>query len=286
MNNADFTYREIPKLNKRVHRLGLAFDNGIEAEGIQAALDRGVNYLFWVNRNKGAAREVVKAALERDRERYVFAGGATLGFSAGSLRRAAERLLRSFELEYIDVFQLYWLGKMSALTKSVEQELVRLREEGLVRAIGVSIHDRKRAAKLAVESPLDLLMVRYNAAHPGAETDIFPSYATRRPITVAYTATSWRKLLTAPEGWEGKVMSPGDCYRFCLSSPFVDVVLSAADNRKQIDENLDALEKGPLSSEEDEWIRHFGEFVHGIRGLRGVRWRLQIERKRMRPRRD
>ncbi len=286
MDNTDFTYREIPLLNKRVHRLGLAFDHGIEAEGIRAALDRGVNYLFWVNSNKGVAHEVVKEALKQDRQRYVFAGGASLGYLAGSLRRAAERLLRSFELEYIDVFQLYWLGKMSAWTKSVEKELVRLREEGLVRAVGVSIHDRKRAAMLAVESPLDLLMVRYNAAHPGAETDIFPSYAERRPITVAYTATSWRKLITAPEGWGQKGMSPQDCYRFCLSSPFVDVVLSAADNRKQIEENLDALEKGPLSPEEDEWIRRFGEFVHGITGLRGVRWRLQIEANRKRPRRD
>ena len=265
---------------------GLAFDNGIEAEGIEAALDRGVNYLFWVNTNKSAAHEVVKAALKRDRERYVFAGGASFGFFAGSLRRAAERLLRSFELEYIDVFQLYWLGKMASLTKSVEQELVRMREEGLVRAIGTSIHDRKRAAKLAVESPLDLLMLRYNAAHPGAEIDIFPCYAKRRPLTVAYTATSWRKLITAPEGWDGEVMSPGDCYRFCLNSPFVDVVLSAADNRKQIEQNLDALEKGPLSPEEDEWIRRYGEFVRGIRGLKGIRSRVMIELKRVGPRRD
>jgi aryl-alcohol dehydrogenase-like predicted oxidoreductase len=286
MNNSDFTFREMPALNKRVHRLGLAFNNGIEAEGIEAALDRGVNYLFWLNTDKRTAREVVRAALKRDRERYVFAGGASLGFIAESLRRAAERLLRSFELEYIDVFQLYWLGKMALLTKSVERELVRLREEGLVRAIGVSIHDRKHAAKLAVESPLDLLMVRYNAAHTGAETDIFPSYAKRRPLTVAYTATSWRKLITAPEGWDGRVMSPGDCYRFCLSSPFVDVVLSAADNRKQMEENLDAMEKGPLSPEENEWIRRYGEYIHGIKGLRGVRSRVLLELKRILPRRD
>ena len=38
----------------------------------------------------------------------------------------------------------------------------------------------------------------YNAAHPGAEMDIFPHYAARRPLTVAYTATSWRKLLKKP----------------------------------------------------------------------------------------
>jgi len=39
--------------------------------------------------------------------------------------------------------------------------------EGKVRALGVSIHDRPRAGALAEESILDLLMIRYNAAHPG-----------------------------------------------------------------------------------------------------------------------
>ena len=35
-------------------------------------------------------------------------------------------------------------------------------------------------------------MIRYNAAHPGAERDIFPHLEARRPAVVAYTATSWR----------------------------------------------------------------------------------------------
>lgn len=263
MNESDFLYRDLPGLDKGVHRLGLAFSSGIEPEGIELALDRGINYLFWTNFSKDPQQEVVQAALKRDRERYVFCGGATLGFFAGSLRRAATKLLRRFELEYLDVFQLYWLGKMSSFTKSVQQELVRLREEGLARAVGVSIHDRKRAARLAVDSSLDLLMLRYNAAHPGAETDIFPSYATRRPLTVAYTATSWRKLLKRPKGWDGPVMTPGDCYRFCLANPDVDLVLSAPKNRAQIEENLDGLAKGPLTTEEDEWMRRFGAVVHG-----------------------
>ena len=44
----------------------------------------------------------------------------------------------------------------------------------MVRATGVSIHDRARTGKLAEDSPLDMLMIRYNAAHPDAERDIFP----------------------------------------------------------------------------------------------------------------
>jgi aryl-alcohol dehydrogenase-like predicted oxidoreductase len=266
MNSDDFLYRDLPVVGKRAHRLGLAFSNGIEPAGIETAFDRGVNYLFWTNFSKGAQMEVVRAALQRDREGYVLCGGATLGFMAGSLRRAATKLLRKLDLDYIDVFQLYWLGKMSAFTNAVQQELLKLRDEGLVRAVGVSIHDRKRAARLAEDSPLDMLMLRYNAAHPGAETDIFPSYEKRRPLTVAYTATSWRKLLKRPKGWDGPVMTAGDCYRFCLSSPHVDVVLSAAGSRGEIEENLESLSKGPLTPEEDDWMRRFGRVVHGKGG--------------------
>ena len=58
-------------------------------------------------------------------------------------------------------------------------------------------------------------------------------------------------------------MTAGDCYRFCLSNPHVDVVLSAAANRDQVTENLAALEKGPLSPEEADWMRRFGAKVHG-----------------------
>ena len=34
-------------------------------------------------------------------------------------------------------------------------------------------------------------MIRYNAAHPGAEQDIFPYLAKRRLAIVTYTATRW-----------------------------------------------------------------------------------------------
>jgi len=116
-------------------------------------------------------------------------------------------------------------------------------------------------------------MIRYNAAHPGAERDIFPHRpaATDRtspaparvPAIVAYTATSWRKLLKAPRGWTGPVMTAGDCYRFCLSSPHVDLTLAGPRTWAQLEDALDALERGPLSGEEDRWMREFGSAVHG-----------------------
>jgi len=257
----DFKHRELRTINKQVFRLGLAANYGIEEAGVRSAFDRGMNYVFFTTRGKLA--KPLREALARDRDKIVVAAGPTVGFFGGSVRRSAERNLKKLGVDYLDVFQLMWLGVGSAWTDATLKELRHLKESGKVRALGVSIHDRERAGKLAEDSPLDLLMIRYNAAHPGAERDIFPHLAKRQPHIIAYTATSWRKLLKRPKGWAGNIPTAGDCYRFCLSSEHVDVCLTGPASTAQLDENLAALDKGPLSADEMTWMREFGNVVHG-----------------------
>jgi aryl-alcohol dehydrogenase-like predicted oxidoreductase len=258
----DFLYRDVPPFGRRVFRLGLATNYGVDGQDLEWALAQGVNYVFWTP-NARRVRNSLKAALRRNRESLLLACGPTTGYFGGHIKRACERMLKTLGTDYFDVFQLFWLGRASAWRSSTIEALVSLREAGLVRAIGVSIHDRKRAAKLAEESPLDMLMIRYNAAHPGAEKDIFPYLAKRKPAVVAYTATRWRGLLKRPKGWKGPVMTATDCYRFCLSNPHVDLVLTGPKNRLQLKANLNNLrEKGPLSKDESQWIRDYGQVVH------------------------
>jgi aryl-alcohol dehydrogenase-like predicted oxidoreductase len=259
---ADFLRRELRAVGKPVHRLGLAMSFGIDEAGVRAGVDRGINYFFWPEAQRATGR-LIKDIIAKERDRFVIATGPTLGYFAGSVRRSAERALKKLGTDYLDVFQLFWVGRTSALTDSTMKELVALKESGKAKAIGISIHDRPRAGKLAADSPLDLFMIRYNAAHPGADRDIFPHLETRKPSVVAYTATAWRRLLAAPSGWTGAPMTAGDCYRFCLSSPHVDVTLCGPKNRAELDENLAALEKGPLTSQEEAQIREYGKVVHG-----------------------
>ena len=258
----DFTHRAVPALGgKRLHRLGLAPSFGLDEAGCAEALEQ-LQYVFWnplAKKLTGPLRE----ACRRDRERYVIAGGPTLAYFPGQLQRYVDRARKVLATDYLDVLQLYWLGKMSRFSPALVEEMVRIRETGAVRALAVSIHDRPRAGRLADDSPLDLFMIRYNAAHPGAEADIFPHLARRQPAVVAYTATSWRKLLRAPRGWTGPVMTAGDCYRFCLSSPHVDLVLTGPKEAGELRQNLAAMEQGPLSDEEQRRMREFGRKVHG-----------------------
>ncbi len=261
MASDEFLYRQLRGVDKKVFRLGLAANYGIEEAGIRSAFDRGINYVYLTPRGKMA--KPLRDAIARDRDNIVIAAGPTVGYFGGSVRRTAERLLTKLGVDYIDVFQLMWLGVGSALTAATEKELLHLKESGKARVLAVSIHDRPRAGRLAEDSILDLLMIRYNAAHPGAERDIFPHLAKRKPNIVAYTATSWRKLLKAPRGWDGQVMTAGDCYRWCLSNPDVDVTLTGPASTQQLDENLRALERGALTADEDAWMRSFCPAVDG-----------------------
>ncbi len=261
-----FLHRTLPHVGKRVHRLGLAGNYGIDARGAAAAFERGLGYVFWTPR-MAAVTDELKAALRRDRAGMVVATGPTLGMTGGQITRAAERLLRLLDIDQIDVFQIFWLGRSSAWTAGTQRALERLKSSGKAKTIGVSIHDRPRAGQMAADMAVDLLMIRYNAAHPGAERDIFPRFGATRPAVTAYTATAWRRLLKAPRGWDGPVPTAGDCYRFCLSNPLVDVTLCGPASTEQLDENLAALERGPLSDDEMMQIRAFGEAVHASGGL-------------------
>ena len=258
-----FERRHVRALGRSVFRLGFAVNFGIDEATFERGLERGMDYVFWTRTRTGKVTPALRRALARDRDKLVVATGPTIGYFGGSVRRAAEASLRELGTEYLDVFHLFWIGRGAAWTEGTVEALVKLRDEGKVRKTGISIHDRARAAELVKSSPLDLFMLRYNAAHPGAEREIFPQLPAAKPAIVAYTATSWRRLLAKPRAWTGPAMTAGDCYRFCLSNEAVDLVLSGARSAAEIDENVAALARGPLDADEERSMRAFGRAVHG-----------------------
>jgi aryl-alcohol dehydrogenase-like predicted oxidoreductase len=264
-----------------VLRLGLAPNFGLGYDEILYAARSGVGYWLWnPNRRFQNLTKVLKEVLGADREKHVVAYLANVAYTGGMVRRGVEKALRTLGVDQLDLYLLPWMGKASRLSGGVVDALTRIKEEGKVLAVGTSIHDRVRAGRLARESALDALMVRYNAKHPGAERDIFPQLEIRQPLVVSYTATSWRQLLKPIPGlkmppWPGfdesSIVPPPltakVCYRFCLSSPHIHVVMTGPANRQQLDENLGALEAGPLSYEEDAWVREYGRKVRARKKL-------------------
>jgi aryl-alcohol dehydrogenase-like predicted oxidoreductase len=164
-------------------------------------------------------------------------------------------------MDYADILLLGLWNK--DVSSAIFDQALRLRERGLIRAIAVSTHNRPQAAALANHNgDVDVLHVRYNAVHPGAERDIFPKLPAPevRPGVVAFTATCWGDLMRPDKVAAGdKVPTAGDCYRFNLTNPAVDLCLTGPRSVADLTAALEALEKGPMTSVEMGWMRRVGK---------------------------
>jgi predicted aldo/keto reductase-like oxidoreductase len=236
--------------------LGVACNFGVGPDVIErAVIEHGTNYLFVTTRAQAGIEGVRRLVKGGRRDDIVIAAGANVPFG-WSVRREWEKCARLFGVDVIDVFHLFWVQAHWYVTGNTWREMRKLKEEGKVRALAISCHDRPMAAKLAAQLDLDLLMIRYNAAHRGAESEIFPHV--RIPI-VAYTATRWGRLLR-PAGDLGPMTAP-ECYRFALSHPSVSVVLCGPKNQAELEEDVAGAAQGPLGQERLQEVRRFGDAV-------------------------
>jgi len=247
-----------------ISRLGISGTYRPGKKAIHKAVDEGVNFFFcygFDGQMISTLREVIKSG----REKYVIATGAyNLILGHPNLRRTLGKRLRQLGTDYLDVFLYLGVMKEKQYPESIKEEFCKFREEGKVRTIGLSCHDRKFAGRLAAEGILNSFMIRYNAAHRGAEQDIFPYLSAHNPGLISYTATRWRYLLRRPKIWpkEERIPTVPMCYRFVLSNPNVDVCLMAPYNEKQLTENLSVLRDGPLPEDDMAFMRKFGDVVH------------------------
>jgi len=245
-------------------RMGLSASYWPGRKTIYRAVDLGVTVFFCYGFDLQMIR-TLRDLFRSGRERFVVITGAyNLLVTHTSIRKTMEKRLRQLGTDYLDYFLLLGVTKPKHMPESVREELVSLRDEGKVRGIGLSGHNRKFAGQLMAEGALDTVMTRYNAAHRGAETDVFPHLEKHNPTVISYTATRWTYLLRRPKGMpkDQPIPTAPLCYRFVLSNPHVDVVLTAPSNLRQLEENLPALEQGPLTEEEMTFMHRFGDAVH------------------------
>jgi aryl-alcohol dehydrogenase-like predicted oxidoreductase len=190
---------------------------------------------------------------------------------ASLLRGNVERGLRALRLDHADVLLLGWYNRRPPA--GILDAALELRERGRVRHLMLSGHRRSFFPEMAKEEIFDAFMVRYNAAHRGAEAEVFPALprGAARPGICAYTATRWGSLLDPKRMPRGEpAPRASHCYRFCLTHPAVDLVLCGPADLGQVREACKALDAGPLSDEELAWMRRVGDHVYGRSPVRGL----------------
>ncbi len=251
-----------------VSRMGLASGYGVPAAAIEKAFhEYGINYLYISPiMNLGNMVQAIRNLVPSHRDELCIVLARPL-MRSFRLQSYVERWLRKLGLEWVDLlFQDLRKPSSPKLLDRVE----RLREAGKVRFLGMSSHKRPLLGQIAsgaVKAPVDFFHVRYNAVHSGAEQDVFPHLPQdNRPGVVVFTATCWRKLLKPKLMPAGEApLTAADCYRFVLSNPDVNVCITAPKTAEQMEDNLKALDAGPLDEEEMARVRRIGNHIYGKR---------------------
>ena len=240
--------------------LGVSGGYGVDQRSLIRAFDRGLNYWYHGSMTRpgmtAAVRELIGGG-HRDELVLVLQSYMRWGWF---MEMQLQRELKALGTDHADVLLLGWYN--GGVPDFLMDRAMKLKERGLVRHLAVSCHDRPQFVKYAADPRLDILHIRYNAAHPGAEKDVFPHLpAEGRPGFVAYTATSWGQLLDAKKAPDGAPLRGRDCYRFALSNPNIQVCMTGPKDAAQMDEALAALDEGPISAEEDVRFRRVGQAV-------------------------
>jgi len=244
----------------KLPRLGLAPSYGAGAREVDRAFERGVRFFFWGALRRSDFGGAVRRIAARRRDEIVIAIQSFSRVLRPSVEVARLRLL----VDAIDVLCLAYRNE--GVDARTLDSALSLRDRGIVRSIMVSSHNRETLVSLAKNEALDSIMVRYNAAHRGAEEAVFPAARAHGRDVVAYTATRWGSLLDRTSIPKNETCPRGsDCYRFVLSHAAVTSCLFAPASMTELDEALTALDRGPMSDEELAWMSRVGLAVRAHR---------------------
>src|SRR5688500_8052068 len=201
---APFLRKSASAFGRPVCRLGLASrgGSGLRPEDVHHALGRGVDFLNWPGTEDALSRAV--AELGRGRERVV----ACAQFEARSAADAAEELrtmLAALGTDYVDVLTFYYVEELTEWAElcgpgGALDYCRAARRDGVVRRLRLPTRQRGLAAAAARSGHPDALMIRYNAAHRGAEREVFPVTDALGLPVIAYTALRWGGAPAADAG--------------------------------------------------------------------------------------
>ena len=191
-------------------------------EAIERALELGVN---WIDTAAaygfGHSERVVGRALEGLDERpYVFTKASLLegpgrrvvhSLKRDSILREAHASLERLGIDAIDLYQIHW----PIPEEDIEEgwaALAELKEQGLVRHIGVSNFDVEQLRRIQSLAPVETLQPPYSLVDHGVEEEILP-FAEREGIGVIVYSPMGSGLLTGRMTRERIANLPDDDWR-------------------------------------------------------------------------
>jgi aryl-alcohol dehydrogenase-like predicted oxidoreductase len=243
-----------------------------DPRAVLAAFDAGINFFFVTADMHWPLYEATRRGLAA-----LFARGAGIRdrvvVAAVSYVARAEFCHAPFrelvaEISGLDRLDLTVAGGAAVAELDMRKREFRKHRELGARAFGASFHERTLAAREIAARGTDISFVRYNPVHRGAERDLFPLIGDRSPAlvfnfksTVGFLRPAdYANLGVSEDHWQPAVT---DYYRFALARPELDGLLCALTRPEHVDALARALEDGPLTEEETDYIRDLADLACG-----------------------
>jgi aryl-alcohol dehydrogenase-like predicted oxidoreductase len=199
-----------------------AQDDEDSIAAIHHAIELGINWIDTAAQyGFGHSEEVVGRALAGLKQRpYVFTKGGqpegpgrttTHSLQRDSLRRELEGSLSRLGLDALDLYQIHWPIPDEEIEEGWST-VAEIKEEGLVRHIGVSNFSVEQLQRAQAIAPVETLQPPYSLIARDAEADVLP-YAEREGIGVIVYSPMGSGLLTGAMTRERLANLPEDDWR-------------------------------------------------------------------------
>jgi aryl-alcohol dehydrogenase-like predicted oxidoreductase len=172
-----------------------------EDEESVAAIVRGLEHgINWIDTAAaygfGHSEEVVGRALaETDKRPYIFTKASLLNDGSGkvihslkrdSVLREADNSLERLGVDAIDLYQIHWPDPDADIREGWAA-LAELKDQGLVRHIGVSNFDVEQLQRIADIAPVETLQPPYSLVDPAVDAEILPFAESEGIGVIAYS---------------------------------------------------------------------------------------------------
>ncbi len=250
-------YRLNPKTKDRISEIGFGssyMPNAPLAKAVPAlrrAYEGGINY-YDLATGDGKAFPMYGEAFADVRKDILYQihfgadySRGTYGWSLNleTIRRSIDKQLKELRTDYIDYGFIHCQDERSDwetyVKNGVYDHILRLKEQGVVRHIGLSSHTPSVIQHIMDEAPIDMLMFSINPAYDYGqgeyanggvdERNAIYRRCEKEKIGISVMKPfSGGQLLNAAQSPFGQALTPYQCIRYALDKPGVLTVLPGA----------------------------------------------------------
>lgn len=267
-------YRTLPRGGEEISILGMGSSSmGLSGEAeteatVALALENGINYFDLAasdaspfpayGRALSGARKQVYLQIHFGADYHTGKYGWTLQRDA--IRRSVDWQLHALQTDYIDFGFIHCIDETADLRQVTEggtlEDLLRLKQEGVVRHIGLSSHTPEVAQQALDLGCIDMLMFSINPAYDyrhgeyavgstGERAALYRRCETEGVGISVMKAFSGGQLLQAETSPFGRALTEYQCLQYALDKPGVLTVLPGVRDRKDLRRILGFLQASP-----------------------------------------